>query len=119
VEARLAALGKRRGGRVVGKMLTAGDLTLDPRTFNIRVGDKDVKLPPKCIRLLEALMVDPQRVFSRRELEMTVWGQEQETSDTLRSHIHILRRALVRAGGHDPIENLHGLGYRLVSRNAK
>jgi DNA-binding response OmpR family regulator len=117
VEARLAALDKRRGGRVAGKTLAAGDITLDPRTLLIRIRGQDVKLPPKCIRLLETLMSEPRRVFSRKELETTVWGEEQETSDTLRSHLHVLRRALTQAGGYDPVENVHGLGYRLVPRD--
>lgn len=117
VEARLAALDKRRAGRVAARALTAGDITLDPRTLLIRVRDNEVKLPPKCMRLLETLMSEPRRVFSRRELETTVWGEEQETSDTLRSHLHVLRRALMQAGGYDPVENVHGLGYRLVPRD--
>ena len=58
-------------------------------------------------------MTQPNRVFKRRELETAVWGDAQPTSDTLRSHMHVLRRELIRAGGYDPIENLHGLGYRL------
>jgi len=118
VEARLFALDKRRAGRVIGKMLTAGNLSLDPRTLHILIRGKEVKLPPKCIRLLEALMAEPRRVFSRKELETAVWGREQATSDTLRSHMHVLRRELVEAGGYDPVENVHGLGYRLVPHDA-
>jgi len=115
VEARLAALHKRRSGQAARRAISVGELTFDPQTFEIRFAGKDVKLPPKCIRLLEALMSHPNRVYSRKELEAAVWGEPQETSDTLRSHMHMLRRELVRAGGHDPIENVHGLGYRLVS----
>lgn len=113
VEARLNALHKRSSGRVTGKVLTAGDLTLDPRTLAIRFSGTDVKLPPKCMKLLEVLMTEPGRVFSRTDLEHAVWGDAQETSDTLRSHMHLLRRALVDAGGRDPTETVHGLGYRL------
>jgi DNA-binding winged helix-turn-helix (wHTH) protein len=29
--------------------------------------------------------------------------------------MHILRRAFAAAGAADPVENVHGLGYRLVS----
>ncbi len=118
VEARLAALHKRHTGRVIAHALAVGDLSLDPRTLSIRFHGKDVKLPPKCIRLLETLMTEPGRVFSRKDLESSVWGEAQETSDTLRSHMYVLRRELVQAGGYDPIENVHGLGYRLVPRNA-
>jgi DNA-binding winged helix-turn-helix (wHTH) protein len=63
------------------------------------------------------MIPQPGRVFSRGELEQAVWGDAQQTSDTLRSHMHILRRALVEAGGYDPIETVHGLGYRLLERD--
>ena len=114
LEARLTALHKRSSGRVTDKVLAAGELTLDPRSLTVRFAGADVKLPPKCIRLLELMIAQPGRVFSRSELEQGVWGDSQETSDTLRSHMHILRRALVEAGGYDPIETMHGLGYRLL-----
>jgi DNA-binding response OmpR family regulator len=117
VEARLIALHKRHAGRVAHRALAAGELSLDTRTLVVQFRGKDVKLPPKCLRLLEALMADPERVLSRKELETTVWGAMQESSDTLRSHMHVLRRELSHAGGYDPIENVHGLGYRLVSRD--
>jgi DNA-binding response OmpR family regulator len=114
LEARLTALHKRSTGRVTDRILTAGDLTLDPRSLVVRFGGKDVKLPPKCIRILELMIAQPGRVFSRSDLEQNVWGDAQETSVTLRSHMHILRRALIEAGGYDPVETVHGLGYRLL-----
>jgi DNA-binding response OmpR family regulator len=115
LEARLLALHKRTINRVTSKVLVAGDLTLDTRTLSVRFSGDEVKLPPKCIRMLEFLMSDPERVFSRSELELEVWGEAQETSDTLRSHMHILRRGLADAGHYDPIETVHGLGYRLLT----
>jgi DNA-binding winged helix-turn-helix (wHTH) protein len=60
-------------------------------------------------------MSQPERVFSRVDLETAVWGDRLPSSDTLRSHMHILRRAFAAAGAADPVENVHGLGYRLVS----
>jgi DNA-binding response OmpR family regulator len=115
VEARLTALHKRTSGRVTSRMLVAGALTLDPRTLSIRFAGREIKLPRKCIKLLEVMMAEPGRVFSRTELENAVWGDTQETSDTLRSHMHLLRRALADAGDYDPIETVHGLGYRLLT----
>lgn len=113
VEARLMALHRRSSGRVTPKLLQAGALVLDPRTLEVRFAENDVKLPPKCIKLLEVFMREPGRLFNRADLEQAVWGDAQETSDTLRSHMHILRRALLERGGYDPIETVHGLGYRL------
>lgn len=113
VEARLAAMHRRSSGRVTSRPLEAGTLTLDPKTMTVRFSGTEVKLPPKCLRILELLMQEPGRVISRDEIERLVWGEAQETSDTLRSHLHTLRRALTAAGGHDPVETLHGIGYRL------
>jgi DNA-binding response OmpR family regulator len=113
VEARLHALHKRNSGRVTAQMLEVGKLSLDPRTLTVRFAGNEVKLPPKCLRILELLMREPGRVVGRDEIERLVWGESQETSDTLRSHLHMLRRALTAAGSHDPIETLHGVGYRI------
>ncbi len=116
VEARLLAMHKRHIGKVANRKLEFDKLSFDPKTLSIRFENKNVKLPPKCIRLLALMMSDPGRVFSREELELEAWEDVQETSDTLRSHMHILRRALMQAGGYDPIETVHGLGYCLTSR---
>lgn len=118
VEARITALHKRASGSVTSKPLVAGALTLDPRTLEVRFADRAVKLPPKCLRLLEKLMSEPGRVFTRAELENTVWGDEQETSDTLRTHMHLLRRVLSETGSYDPVETVHGIGYRLIAHEA-
>lgn len=115
VEARLTALHKRSSGQVTSHLLQAGNLTLDPRTMAVCFGGNEVRLPPKALRILELLMREPGRVISREEIERQVWGEEQETSDALRSHLHMLRRALTAAGGHDPIETLHGIGYRVLA----
>ncbi|HET7158606.1 MAG TPA: winged helix-turn-helix domain-containing protein, partial [Burkholderiales bacterium] len=101
--------------RVTMKTLVVGELTLDPHSLAVSFRQTAVKLTPKCLRLLETLMLEPGRVLSRKQLENAVWGDSLETSDTLRTHMHVLRRALVEAGGYDPIETVHGLGYRLAA----
>ena len=116
VEARLLAMHKRHIGKVANRKLEFDKLSFDPKTLSILFENKNVKLPPKCIRLLALMMSEPGKVFSREELELEAWEDVQETSDTLRSHMHILRRALTKAGGYDPIETVHGLGYCLTSR---
>jgi DNA-binding response OmpR family regulator len=115
LEARLAALHKRSAGRAAPRELRHGSIAFNPATLAVTVGGVAVRLPPKALRLLELLMSQPERVFSRVDLETAVWGDRLPSSDTLRSHMHILRRAFAAAGAADPVENVHGLGYRLVS----
>lgn len=119
VEARLLAIHKRYSGKVTHRKIEVENLSFDPTTRSIQFANQAVKLPPKCVRLLALLMSEPGRVFTRRELEAEAWEGSLETSDTLRSHMHILRRALLQAGGCDPIETIHGYGYCLTATRAQ
>ena len=115
VEARLQALLRRAGGRAAAaERLVFGQLAFDPAAQTVTLGGATLALPPKAIRLVEVLLQQPQRVFSRRELEIAIWGRPQESSDNLRSVLHTLRRALP-ADAPVEIVNVHGLGYKLVS----
>ncbi len=100
VEARLLALAKRHKGQVIQRQIKAGDLVYDPDKLVVTHGGEPVRLPPKCIRILAALMQSPGRVFRRGELEAIAWGGELVTSETLRAHMHLLRRAGAAWHGH-------------------
>ncbi|MCW3663690.1 response regulator transcription factor [Burkholderia cenocepacia] len=115
VGARLGALIKRYRGQVATMDLRFADVRLDLATMSVERGGRPVKLPPKCLQLLRILMQSPARVFTRAELEAEVWGEELPDSDTLRTHVYTLRRALCGPGETDVIETLHGVGYRLVA----
>ncbi len=111
--ARLQVLVRRsRGQQATGETMVCGRLRLDASARQVLLDGQLLSLPPKALRLLTVLMPHPGRLFSRRELEIAVWGQEQEASDNLRSVLLTLRKAL--AGSGIEIENVHGLGYKLV-----
>ena len=115
VEARLKALVARRRGRVVNRKLVHGAIAFDPGNMAVSVDGRPVHLSRKCLRLLEMMMSAPNRVYSRAELEQELWGDEHPQSDSLRSHMHLLRRALTDASGASPIETVHGVGYRFAA----
>jgi DNA-binding response OmpR family regulator len=115
VGARLGALIKRYRGQVATMHLRFADVRLNLSTMTVERAGRPVKLPPKCLQLLRILMQSPNRTFSRAELESEVWGEELPDSDTLRTHIYTLRRALGEPGEADLIETIHGVGYRLVA----
>lgn len=113
VEARLNALSQRRSGRIVKKSLTVGHLHYDPEAQAVYLEGQAVHLPPKCIRILSAMMEAPNRTFSRAELERAGWGNDESRLESMRSHMSILRRALNRPDQPNPIQTQHGIGYRI------
>lgn len=119
VEARLNALVARRRGRVVDRRLAYEAVEFDPATLEVTVEGRPVHVSRKCLRLLEMLMSAPQRVFTRVELERELWGDEQPQSDSLRSHMHLLRRALTDGSGRAPIVTVHGVGYRFAVNDGR
>ncbi|MFX1675120.1 response regulator transcription factor [Paraburkholderia sp. A2WS-5] len=115
VGARLGALIKRYRGQVATMDLRFADVRLNLSSMAVERAGRPVKLPPKCLQLLRILMQSPHRTFTRAELESEVWGEALPDSDTLRTHVYTLRRALCGPDETDIIETLHGVGYRLVA----
>lgn len=116
LEARIRALHRRATGSVVSDVVTAGSLRFDRRARAVSVGDAPVHLPPRPMRILDCLLRDPGRVVTRAELESVLWPDGERESDVLRSQVHLLRRALSDAG-YDGLETVHGVGYRLRTKD--
>lgn len=119
VEVRLAALQRRMGAQRSDTVLRQGALEYDDAAQEARLHGTVLALPPKALRLVAVLLSQPNRVFSRRELEVLVWGHEQASSDNVRSVLRTLRRSLDEAGATASaveVVNVHGRGYKLVCR---
>jgi DNA-binding response OmpR family regulator len=108
---RLRALGRRASGRT-GSVQVLGTLRLERDARRARVGDTIVRLTPRSFQLVELLMSAPERVFSRADIEREIWGDDPPGADALRALVAQTRRAFADADV-DPIENLHGHGYRI------
>ena len=66
--------------------------------------------------ILRTLMERPRKVFTRDELMQRAYRDPAVVSDrTINSHVKRLRRKLA-AVGSEPIETVHGLGYRLATK---
>lgn len=114
VEVRLLAL-LRRSQAPAGEMLRLGTLVeLDTRQQVLRIAGEQRHASPKVLRLLEVLLRDPGRVYSRAELEQALWGEPQEHSDNLRQLLYQARKALrLPDSTHEVLQTKHGLGYFL------
>lgn len=111
--ARVRALG-RRSPQWLGDHLVVGELRLDLTTLVAECQGQRVALTHQEFRLLELLMRQPQRVFSRDYLEANLWewGTEPE-SNAISRLIYRLRQRLSPLGCSDWIATVYGAGYRL------
>jgi len=93
--------------------LAVGALRLSPETHRSWWGEDEIALTATEFRLLEVLMTRPGRVFSRDDLGSLAYPDARHVSGrTLDSHVRRIR-AKFRAHGVDPVETVHGVGYRL------
>lgn len=98
---------------VVPKRLSCGDLTLDLDGYRAVVKGKDLALTATEFRVLQALAAAPQKVFSRDELMTRAYPGETVVSDrTIDSHVKRVRQKF-EGTGMDPIDTIHGIGYRM------
>jgi two-component system OmpR family response regulator len=99
------------------KVLTAGDVTLDPVRHEVRRGGDRIDLTAKEFALLAALMQRPGQVFTRSVLLDSVWnGPGGAHTNTVDLYVHYLRKKLDRDGEPSWIRTVHGVGYTFESR---
>jgi DNA-binding response OmpR family regulator len=114
LEARLRALLRRHRGGVATECLEVAGLTLDTGTLDVTRDGHRLSLTPTGLKLLAVLMRASPRVVSRAELEREVWGDLLPDSDTLRSHLYTLRKAIDKPFARPLLQTVHGAGYRLA-----
>ncbi|MBD5154873.1 MAG: response regulator transcription factor [Oscillibacter sp.] len=116
LKARIRAMLRRASGGAQGKaasQITVGDLTLDTeQRVAIRDGET-VELTAKEYDLIELLMKNPRRVYSRENLMNVVWGYSYAGDyRTVDVHIRRLREKLERQPAEpEYILTKWGVGY--------
>ena len=102
---------RARGTQSTGTVLKAGPIELDPVTHDVKISGAPTQLRPLEYKLLQLLVSDPGRVFSREELLEQVWEMRGDINTrTVDVHVRRLRVSLGPAA--DVIETVHGFGYR-------
>ena len=111
--ARLRALARRPPGERPN-VLTAGDLSLDPATHEVRRRDTPIDLSPKEFALLEMLMRRNGEVVTRAALMEHGWDLAYDgDANILDVYVRYLRQKVDRPFGRSSIETVRGVGYRL------
>ncbi len=90
------------------------DITLDPRTREVRRGKRVVDLSAKEYALLELLLRHPRQVLTRSMIADHVWNYDADNiSNVIDVYIRYLRRKLCEGGEADLIHTVRGAGYQL------
>ncbi|MEJ8305745.1 response regulator transcription factor [Saccharibacillus sacchari] len=97
------------------KLLTAGDLVVDPDNFSVRKRGEEVRLTAKEFQILKLMLQHPSRVYTKAMLYEQVWNEEYYNDDNA-INVHMRRlREKIEDDPSNPryIVTLWGIGYRL------
>lgn len=115
LSARIRSLERRADRSYSSLELQWGPLRLDVSAALVQVHGRDLLLTSKEMQLLEWFLRHPARLASRSALLDQLWSIDADAGEeTVKTHLNNLRRKLRLAGCPDPIETVHGQGYRLL-----
>jgi DNA-binding response OmpR family regulator len=112
--ARIEALGRRGATPTAADLLEVADLHMDVHHRRVHRAGRPIALSPREFDVLQLLMQEPGRVFSRTELCERVWQRDHEY-DTRTVEIFITRlRKKVDSGFAVPlIHTVRSIGYTI------
>jgi two-component system response regulator MprA len=112
--ARLRALLRRVGDTAPGDVLRFTDLVLDPHTYEVWRGERQLELTRTEFSLLELFLRNPRQVLTRSLIFERVWGYDfGYGSNSLDVYVGYLRRKTEAEGEPRLIQTMRGIGYSL------
>lgn len=97
----------------VGKRLVLKDLTLDPEGFCGEVRGERISLTRQEFKILELLLSNPKRVFSKQDIYDYAWDEYYMGEDkTINMHISNIRKKLKTVSDEEYIETVWGIGFK-------
>lgn len=112
--ARIEALGRRGATPTAADLLNVADLHMDVQNRRVTRSGQSIALSPREFDVLQVLMQEPGRVFSRTELCERVWQRDHEyDTRTVEIFITRLRKKVDASFGSPLIHTLRSLGYTI------
>ncbi|MDD7516214.1 response regulator transcription factor [Ruminococcus flavefaciens] len=109
----------RSSNRITEKtVLRFGGISLDTETHRVNVNGADIKLTRTEYAILKLLMLNPEQVVAKLTiLERISEDTPDCTEDSLKIHVHNLRRKLRSAADKDYISAVWGIGFMLTEKS--
>ncbi|NLM19580.1 MAG: response regulator transcription factor [Clostridiaceae bacterium] len=115
--ARVNILAKRQHNLSNSHFCQFKELKLDSKNYTAFLGSYDLNLTTLELRILEILIKNPNRVFSKQDLYNLVWDDYYIGGDkTINVHISNIRKKIKRYTDEEYIETVWGIGFKLDSR---
>lgn len=121
LKARIKAIMRRNSkkskgdGKPAQRVVQSGALKLDMDSRRVFIADKEINLTAKEFDLLELLVCNPNKVYSREELLRLVWGSKAAATGDVRTvDVHVRRlREKIEPSPSDPmyVHTKWGVGY--------
>lgn len=116
--ARVAVRLREASRSPLATVYTCGSLTLDTASHEVRIGDVQVQLTRTEYAILKLLMQNPGQVLAKSVLLDRISADTPDcTESSLKTHIGNLRGKLRQASGHDYVEAVWGIGFRLKTES--
>lgn len=113
LEARCRAVLRRRHGSASANLVRYADIEFDPLSATVKVNNDLHRLRNRELRLLEILLNEPKRLFSKTQLSDRLFSYAEDTSDNaIEVYVGRLRKKL--QGSRARIETVRGIGYRIT-----
>ena len=109
----------RKGSANGGKsLLSFGEIALDTDTHTAEVNGDEIKLTRTEYAILKLLMQNPEQVVAKLTILERISDDTPDcTEDSLKIHIHNLRRKLKAVIGRDYISSVWGIGFMLTEKS--
>ena len=116
--ARVAVRLREAARSPLAAVYTCGDLTLDTASHAVLAGGTPVSLTRTEYAILKLLMQNPGQVLAKSVLLDRISADTPDcTESSLKTHIGNLRGKLRQASGHDYVEAVWGIGFRLKTES--
>jgi DNA-binding response OmpR family regulator len=111
--ARVRAL-SRRPKTALDLTLAVGDLTLNPKSFEVKRGKKSINISSKEFSLLEYLMRNKGKILSKDQIIAHVWDYDADIlPNTVEVYIKSLRNKIDISPKKPLIKTVRGFGYKI------
>lgn len=113
--ARIEALLRRSSGGGSSEVLTFKNVKLNRSTMEVSVCDKPVSLTKREYLILELLMSNPKKIFTKNNIFESVWNEQFLGEDNaVNVHISNIRQKLSKLDpGESYIQTVWGLGFKM------